>query len=146
MILFPQLCRHRNYAPLLQSISKRGDLPAMERLLEHMTENGVAMTEEVFDYRLQNCLSARSENQFIRCLHAMCSACPIVEREETLSLLNEFTQKSVCSIDRTADFLIGACVLAILSTRENALTAENRCNASCCPPPRRSSWPTRLST
>ena len=67
----------------------------MDRLLAHMTENGVAITEDVFYYRFENCLAARNEKQFIHCLHEMCAACPIAEKEETLSVLNEFTQ--LCS-------------------------------------------------
>lgn len=94
-----QFRRHRSYVPLLQSIARRGDLLAMDRLLAHMTANGVAMTEDVFFYRLRNCLAAGSEKQFIHTLHAMCAACPIVEKEETLSVLNEFTQLSLFCAD-----------------------------------------------
>ena len=92
MLIVSPITRYRNYVPLLQSMAKRGDVNGIEALQSHMQDHGIPQDEEVFYYKLKACLAAREEALFIRCVHAMCSALPLVHQEETLSALNEFTQ------------------------------------------------------
>ena len=110
-----------------------------------MQNHGIPLEEEVFYYKLKGCLAARKETLFIRCVHDMCSALPLVHQEETLSALNEFTQMYVLSMLSSAAIRTGECSPAKSSTRASALSAVSSCDESRSPSRRRWLWPAKSS-
>ena len=105
----------------------------------------IAVEEEVFYYKLKACLAAREETLFIRCVHAMCSALPLLHQEETLSALNEFTQLYVFPSLFSVAIRTGGCSRARSSLRASVLSAVSSCSESLSPSQRSWLWPWKSS-
>lgn len=47
--------RFRNYLPLLQSISERGGIASMRRVIAHMREHAIPFDENVYYFEMKTC-------------------------------------------------------------------------------------------
>ena len=47
--------RFRNYLPLLQSISERGDIASMRTVITHMREHAIPFDENVYYFEMKTC-------------------------------------------------------------------------------------------